>query len=40
MYRHAIRKAKAQLELKAARDNKNNVRVSASMLARRSTRKI
>lgn len=38
--RDAIRKAKAQLELKGARDNKNNLRVSASMLASKSTRRI
>lgn len=35
--RDAIRKAKAQLELKGARDN---IRVSANMLASKSTRRI
>lgn len=39
--RGAIRKAKAQLELKLARDNKNNIKVSAGMLVgSRSTRKM
>lgn len=38
VFRDAIRKAKAQLELKVAKDNKNNVRVSASILTSRSTR--